>query len=251
MTDDLARIKSRLKELRLSHTAAILDEEVARATKERASYTMLIDRLVERELTRRRERALDRRLKAAGFPELKSLETYNFNFPTKIDARLVRELSTLGFVKAKESVWVAGLPGTGKTHIASALGIRAVEEGHTALYRPLSVITRDLHASIADHTEERRLRFYERIDILIVEDLGFATIPAETLPLVFEVFNRRHEKRSTIVTSNLDGDAAEKSFGNQAMAVAILDRLLHHAHLVTIVGPSFRAENRLSRRRGA
>lgn len=250
MSDDIEKIKSRLKELRLSHTAAILDEEVARATKERASYTTLIDRLVERELSRRRERALERRLKSAGFPELKALDTYDFNFPTKIDARLIRELGTLGFLKARESVWIAGPPGTGKTHIASALGIRAVEEGHTALYRPLSVIARDLHASIADHTEERRLRFYERIDVLVVEDLGFASIPVETMPLIFEVFNRRHEKRPTIVTSNLDGEAAEKSFGGQAMAVAILDRLLHHAHLVTVVGPSYRAENRLSKRRG-
>ena len=184
------------------------------------------------------------RFTTAGFPDAKSLDTYDFKFPEKIDARLVRELATLGFVKAKEAVWIAGPSGTGKTHIATALGLRAIEEGLSSLHRQMSAIARDLHASIADHSEERRLRFYERIDVLVVEDLGFADIPQESMSLVFDLFNRRYERRATIVTSNLSGDAAEKSVAHQAMAGAVFDRLLHHAHLVTIVGPSWRAKHR-------
>lgn len=248
MSDDLNSVREGLRELRLTHMAEIVEEEIARATKERASYTTVIARLVERERSRRRDLLYARRLKAAGFPEMKSLDTYDFSFPEKIDARLIRELATLGFEKAKEEVWIAGPSGTGKTHIACAFGLRAVEEGCTVLYRQMSVIVRDLHASIADHTEERRLRFYERQDLLIVEDLGFANTTQESMPLVFELFNRRHEHSSTIVTSNLDGESAEKTLPQKAMAVAILDRLLHHAHLVTIVGPSWRAEHRLSNR---
>ena len=244
MSDEIESIRKGLRDLRLSHAAEILEEELARATKERAGYSTLIARLVERERARRHERAYARRLKAAGFPEAKSLDTYDFTFPEKIDARLVRELATLGFVKAKEVVWIAGPSGTGKTHIATALGLRAIEASLSSLHRQMSAIARDLHASVADHSEERRLRFYERIDVLVVEDLGFADIPQESMSLVFDLFNRRYERRATIVTSNLSGDAAEKSVAHQAMAGAVFDRLLHHAHLVTIVGPSWRAKHR-------
>jgi len=250
VTDELDTIRNGLRELRLAHAADVVEEEIARATKERASYTTLVARLVERERARRRDLAYARRLKAAGFPETRSLDNYDFTFPTKIDARLVRELATLGFVKAKEAVWIAGPSGTGKTHIAIALGMCALAEGSAVLYRTMSVIARDLHASVADHTEERRLRFYERPDLLVVEDLGFANTPHESMSLVFELFHRRYERLSTIVTSNLDGGAAEKAFGHGAMAAAILDRVLHHAHLVTIDGPSWRAEHRLGTRRG-
>lgn len=248
MTDELDSIREGLRELRLAHAADIVEEELARATRERPSYTAFLARLVERERARRREQAYARRLKAAGFPETKSLDAYDFAFPTKIDARLVRELSTLNFLNAKESVWIAGPSGTGKSHIATALGMHALETGASVVYRPLSVIARDLHASIADHTEERRLRFYARSDLLVVEDLGFANTQHETMTLIFELFNRRYERRSTLVTSNLGGEAADKSFGHQALAVAILDRLLHHAHIVTIDGPSWRAEHRLAKR---
>lgn len=250
MTDELDVIRDGLRELRLTHAADVVEEEIARATKERASYTTLIARLVERERARRRDLAYARRLKTASFPETKSIDTYDFTFPTKVDARLVRELATLGFMKANEAVWIAGPSGTGKSHIAISLGMRAVAEGFTVFYRTMSIIARDLLASIADHTEERRLRFYVRPDLLIVEDLGFANTTPENLPLIFELFHRRYERLPIIVTSNLDGGTAEKTFGQQAMAAAVLDRLLHHAHLVTIDGPSWRAEHRLSKRRG-
>jgi len=247
--DGIADLKRELKELRLTHMAAILEDELAWATKERPSYTELVGRLVSKQLTRRREHARDRRLKAAGLPEAKRVEDYNFAFPDKIDARLVRELATLRFVQAKESVWIAGTPGTGKTHIATALGLRAVEVGYSVRYSSLAAIARRLHAAIADHSEEACLKGLDRIDVLIAEDLGFANIPQEALSLLFELFNRRYERRSTIVTSNLGVEAAEKSLGQQAVASAILDRLLHHAHVVTITGPSFRAEHRLNKRR--
>jgi len=103
--------------------------------------------------------------------------------------------------------------------------------------------------AIADHSEEDCLKSFERFDLLILEDLGFANIPQEALTLLFELFNRRYERRSTIVTSNIGGEAAEKSLGQKAIAAAILDRILHHAHVVTIDGPSYRTENRLTKRR--
>jgi len=249
VTDELDTIRAGLRELRLAHAADVIEEEIARATKERASYTTLVARLVERERGRRRDLAYGRRLKAAGFPETRSLDNYDFTFPKKIDARLVRELATLGFMKANEAVWIAGPSGTGKSHIAIALGMRALAEGSTVLYRTMSKIARDLLASVADHTEERRLRFYERPDLLIVEDLAFANTTPENMPLIFELFHRRYEHLPIIVTSNLDGDDAENTFGQRAMAAAVLDRVLHHAHLVTIDGPSWRAEHRLGKRK--
>jgi DNA replication protein DnaC len=249
MSTDHDRLKATLRELRLGHMADALDVEVARATKERTGYGELLARLLEHEQRRRAERSRERRLKAAAFPEMKSIEDYDFKAPTRIDARLVRELAALRFLSARESVWIAGPSGTGKTHIAIALGIAAVDAGFSARYASLAEIARALHASIADHTEDRRLRALDRIDLLVIEDLGFAKVSTEAMPLLFELFNRRYQRRSTIVTSNLDGDSAEKSLGNQAIAVAILDRLLHQAHLVAIDGPSYRAEHRLSKRR--
>lgn len=251
MSIDLDEIKRALREMRLGHMASILEAELAWATKERASYTELVARLVDKERQRRKERAQERRLKAAGFPQTKRIEDYDFDVPAKIDARLVRELATLRFLEARESVWIAGPSGTGKSHIAIALGMRAIEAGHRVRYSSFAAVSRQLHAAIADHSEEDGLKAFDRIDLLILEDLGFANIPQEALTLLFELFNRRYERRSTIVTSNIGGEAAEKSLGQKAIAAAILDRILHHAHVVTIDGPSYRTENRLSRRRAA
>lgn len=249
MSVDLDEIKRALCDMRLGHMASILDQELAWATKERPSYTELVARLVKKERQRRQERAQERRLKAAGFPQTKRVEDYDFDVPAKIDARLVRELATLRFVEARESVWIAGPSGTGKSHLAIALGMRAIEAGNRVRYSSFAAVSRSLHAAIADHSEEDCLKAFDRIDLLILEDLGFANIPQEALTLLFELFNRRYERRSTIVTSNIGGEAAENSLGQKAIAAAILDRILHHAHVVTIDGPSYRTENRLSKRR--
>lgn len=238
------QLDSRLRHLRLSGMAATLEVRNQEAIASSLTYGEFLELLVEDELNTRRDRLLARRIKKAGFPALKTLEDFDWSFNTSINKRQLFDLATARFMTQGQGIHLQGPPGVGKSHLAIALGIRAIHAGYPVLYRSAL----DLLESLAEATalDERKAMIQElcQVPLLIIDDLGLNRTPPGAAQNLLEIFMRRYEKASTIVTSNRPIEDWGKLLGDAAIATAILDRFLHHAVVITIKGRSYRLTKR-------
>lgn len=220
--------------------------ELARQCAERNwDHVEYLRRLIEGQYTERRQRIIERRVKAARFPVLKTLDQYQWDWPRKINRLQVQNLFRLGFVAEKANVVFLGTVGVGKTHLATALGYAACQEGHSVLFADAIRVINDLAAAQKRGLLKRQLRQYLAPEVLLLDEIGYLAIDHHGADLLFQVISQRYERGSLIVTTNKPFKQWASIFNNDAtIASAVLDRLLHHADTVVIEGQSFRMKDR-------
>jgi DNA replication protein DnaC len=243
-TDDLVPI---LKKLRLSGVLQTLELRTRQAVEDDLAHPEYLYRVLLDEVERRDQKQLDMRLRRAAFEAHKTVEDFDFTFNPAVPKAKVIDLATCAFVKRKEVVMLLGQAGVGKSHIAQAIGHRACMQGHTVLYTSASTMLTVMRAARADQSYDRKLLRYTTPELLIVDDVGLRPLRDFEAEDLFEVIRQRYERGATIWTSNRSEAEWYAMFGDELLASAAMDRLLHYATTVEITGESFR--NPRARRR--
>lgn len=230
-----------LLKLRLGGMATALEARLLQAQTDRLAPIDLVSALVSDELLRRGDRLIERRIKQAGFRDPnKTLDAFNFDFNRKMDRRLVFELATGRFITQHEDALFLGPPGTGKSHIAQALGRAVIQQGHRVLYREAHVLLEELAEASVDGSRKEHVTALATVPLLIIDDLGMRKLPATAAEDLLELVMRRYERTSTIITSNRPVEDWGKLLGDNAAVSAMLDRLLHHAAILKCGPRSYR-----------
>jgi DNA replication protein DnaC len=236
-----------LRQLRLSGIADALETRLVQAQAEKMVHLDFISTLVSDELVRRQDRLLERRLKQAGFRDRgRSLDAFDFDFNKKMNRRLVFELATARFVSQREDALFLGPPGTGKSHLAQAIGLSAIQQGYRVLYRETHVLLEEIAEAQLAGDRERKAYMAQLTawPLVIIDDIGMRKLPATAAEDLLEVIMRRYEKASTILTTNRPVEDWGKLLGDNAAVSALLDRLLHHAHILKCGPKSWRTKMR-------
>lgn len=237
-------ILARLKDLKLSGIIKTLDVRNEEAIKSSMSYMEFIELLISDEVVNRQTNGGNKRLQKARFPQHKTLEEYNFNCQPTISKRFVYNLAACEFIRKKENIAFIGPPGTGKTHLAIAIGVKAIAQGYKVLFTTVNEMLEELYISRADNSFQQKLRFYTTPDLLILDELGLKKLNQNSVDDFYEVISRRYEKGSVIITSNKVFEEWGRIFYDPVLATAILDRFVHHCHFVVIKGESYRMKQR-------
>ena len=240
---NLIELNRALKQLRLGGMATVLETRLRQAQTEPLAPIDLLSCLVSDELTRRGERLLERRTKQAQFRDSqKTLDNFDFTFNKKMNRSLVFDLAAGTFIARHEDALFLGPPGTGKSHLAQAIGQAAIQQGYRVLYRETHTLLDELAEASIDGTRKECLKFLETVPLLIIDDLGMRKLPLTAAEELLEVVMRRYERASTLLTSNRPVEDWGKLLGDAAAVSAMLDRLLHHGHLLKCGPRSWRTK---------
>ncbi len=230
-----------MRDLSLDHAAQQLDDATQKAIARNDSPTSLLDHLMREQLRVLLEaRARDSLKRSAIFP-LSTLDTYDYDFPEEIDREMIARAASLDFIKNHTSVVLLGPSGVGKTHIGNAIGQLACLRGHRVRFTTAADLANDLVAAQGRNTLHKRLATWASPELLIIDELGYLALDSRQADLLYQVFNRRYQRTSTLVTTNLAFKDWGTLFHNNAAASAIADRLVHKGLLVRILGPSYRS----------
>jgi DNA replication protein DnaC len=240
-----------LKQLKLPTVLREYDKVARECAREGVDHPRYLLRLIELELIDRERRTIERRIRAARFPAVKSFDTFDFTAIPSLNKMLVLELARGEFILRRENVIALGNSGTGKTHVALALGLAACQKGLTVAFTTTAALVHQL----MEARDERRLlklqRDLQAVKLLIVDELGYVPLSPTGAELLFEVLSLRYERGSTIVTSNLPFEDWTSVLGSERLTGALLDRLTHHVHILTMNGDSYRLKQSTGRRRSA
>jgi DNA replication protein DnaC len=249
-----ADLAESLKSLGLWRIAEELDDFVARATKSRWSAVQILGELARLEVQERARRSCERRLSQSKVGAFKPMANFDWNWPTKIDRTAVERVLSLGFVERAENVVLVSAQGLGKTMIAQNLAHGAVLAGHSALFVTAADLLLDLNKQDSPRALERRLQHYARPHVLCIDEVGYLSYDNHAADLLFQIVNRRYEKRPIVLTTNLAFAQWNTVFPNATCATALIDRLTHHAEILPIEGESYRKREaeqaQKARRRG-
>jgi DNA replication protein DnaC len=238
---NLIELQRALRQLRCSGMAAGLEPRLLEAQTDKLAPIDFLSTLVQDELLRRQDRLLERRMKQAGFRDRgKTLDTFDFDFNKKMNRRLVFELATGRFVSQHEDGLFLGPPGTGKSHLAQAIGFAVIQQGYRILYREAHLLLEELAEAQLGGTRKDYMAHVTTVPLLIIDDLGMKRLPHTAAEDLLEIVMRRYECASTLFTSNRPVDDWGKLLGDAAAVSALLDRLLHHAHVLTCGPKSWR-----------
>jgi DNA replication protein DnaC len=246
MKTNIAELDSRLAALRLPFLQEHCRPFAATAAKNSLSHLDYLAQLIEGETALRADRAVDRRIKAAKFPVIKTLEAFRWDWPKKINRLQIQDLFRLQFVHDKANVILLGLVGLGKTHIATALGHAACQQGMSVLFANAIDVINTLHSAQTKGSLKSELRKYTAPSLLILDEVGYLPIDQRGADLLFQVISARYERGSIVLTTNKAFKQWSSIFnGDSTITSAVLDRLLHHAETVVIEGSSFRMKDRI------
>jgi len=238
------RLKENLAGLSLNRILEVLDSHARLAQERETSYTDYLDGLIQEEVAFRSDKGVRTRIKFAHFPFIKTIEQFDFSFQPSLDKRKVEELFTLRFIDNKENSIFLGPPGTGKTHLAISLGVKACYQGCRVYFTTVPDMITVLRASLADNSFERVLKSLTQPSLLILDEIGYLPLDREGSSLFFQLISKRYEKGSIILTSNKSFGEWGNIFADTVIASAILDRLLHHSTTFNIRGDSYRLKEK-------
>ena len=210
---------------------------------EGTDHSQYLRRLAELELIDRHQRMAERRIRAARFPTVKSLDTFDFPAIPSVNKALVMELARCEYIQRQENIIAVGSSGTGKTHVALGLGLAACQKGMSVVFTTAAALVHELMEARDDRRLLNLQRQLSRLNLLIVDELGFVPLSPTGAELLFEVFSQRYERGSILVTTNLPFDEWTEVFGSERLTGALLDRLTHHVHILEMNGESYRLKH--------
>jgi len=249
---NLIGLNRALRQLRLGAMAAVLETRLQQAQAEPMAPIDLISCLVTDELNRRSQRLLERRRKQAQFRDPnKTLESFDFQFNKKMNRSLVFDLASAAFIARREDALFLGPPGSGKSHLAQAIGVAAIQQGYRVLYREAHSLLEELSEATLEGTRKQVVDWFATVPLLIIDDLGRRKLPQTAAEELLEIIMRRYERASTLVTSNRPVEDWGKLLGDSAAVTAMLDRLLHHGHVLKCGPRSWRTKMDLPQQEAA
>lgn len=237
----MTQLNERLASLGLYATAQNLEDLIARATKGRWGAMELLEHLSEEELKERARRSLERRLTRSRIGRFRPMADFDWGWPKRIDREMVEAALRLDFIEATRNIVIVAPHGVGKTMLAQNIAHQAVLNGHSALFITASQLLLDLGSQDSARALDRRLRHYcTQTGLLVVDELGYLSYDSRSADLLFQVISRRYENKSLVLTTNLPFSEWPNVFPNAACATALIDRVIHHADIITIEGESYR-----------
>ena len=239
------RIRAHAERLRLTHLQEAADSLVSRAEEAKMGYLDFLDLVLEEEVGIREGRRFRNALKLSGLPHHKGLDEFDFSFQPKLEPRKIKDLAALGFVEEKANVCLLGPPGVGKTMLGVGLSIAACQAGYSVYFTTLDDMVRNLKEADASGRFAKKLATYLKPAVLVLDEVGYLPLSRPEGNMVFQLVSRRYERGSIIWTSNKAFGELGGVLGDDVLAAAILDRLLHHAHVISINGPSYRLKDRM------
>ena len=243
---NLIELNRALKQLRLGGIAAVLETRLLQAQTQSMAPIDLVSCLISDELSRRTNRLLERRQKQAQFRDpQKTLDNFDFSFNKKLNRSLVFDLATAGFIAKHEDALFLGPPGTGKSHLAQAVGLAAIQQNYRVLYRETHTLLDEIAEATIDGSRKQHMELLATVALLIIDDLGMRKLPSTAAEDLLEIVMRRYERASTLMTSNRPVEDWGKLLGDSAAVSAMLDRLLHHGHVLKCGPRSWRTKNDL------
>jgi len=241
---NLIELQRALGQLRLGGMATVLETRLRQAQAEAMTPIDLISCLVSDELTRRSDRLLERRRKQAAFRDAhRTLDNFDFTFNPKMNRSLVFDLATCAFIGRREDALFLGPGGTGKSHLAQAIGQAAIQQGYRVLYRETHILLDELADAVADGSRKEFMESLATVPLLIIDDFGMLKLPLTAAEDLLEIVMRRYERASTLLTSNRPVDDWGKLLGDVAAVAAMLDRILHHGHVLKCGPRSWRTKS--------
>ena len=237
MTEELEQL---LKGLRLKKILEIADEQIRRAEQEQITYHEFLLRLVRPQWHAKQDQALDWRIRRAGLPELWTLESFPYKKQPGVNRRQIRALAELDFIPRAENIVLIGPTGTGKTGLASGLLLKALQNGYRGQFIRAQDLFDDMYASLADRSSRKLINQLARLDLLLIDEMGYLNLKPEQSNIFFKLMEERYNRRATLITTNLDYDEWPHFLGQKPMVEALLSRLRHHCHTLRIDGPSLR-----------
>ena len=243
MTDDLI---AKIRKLKLAGLAKTVDMRAEQAIKESLSYVEFLELLINDEHLNRGRSRRDELIRRAKFPQHKTVEEFNFSWQPNLNRQEIYGFGTCEFIRKRQNIAFIGLPGTGKTHLSIALGIKSIEQGYSTFFTTLSGMMEDLYISRADNSFRQKLKKYVQPDLLIIDEFGLKKLNQTSVDDLYEVISRRYEINSTIITSNKEFSEWGSILFDPVLASAILDRFVHHCSFVSIDGDSYRMKERIN-----
>ena len=239
------QLQKNLHELKLTQISLQIDDYINKINEHKLSIVDALCELTSKEVEVKNFNATNAMVKVAGFPHLKEIKDFDFDFQPSVNKAQILEFESLGFIDKKENIVFLGPSGVGKTHLATAIGIASAKKRNTTYFIKCHDLIMQLKKAKLENRLEDRLKHFNKYKLLIIDELGYLPIDKEDSKLFFQLIDRRYENKSTIITTNINFGEWDDIFGDPVIANAIVDRILHHAKVVTINGKSYRLKDHL------
>ena len=236
-------LKSKLRDLKLAGVVKSVDSRNKYALENKLSYIEFLETIIEDEYANRLANSFQKRFSKSKLSQQKTIDNYDFTYQPQLDRKLIRDLASCRFILEKKNIVFMGKPGTGKTHLANAIGLEAIKQGYKVIFTHVNDMIEKLFASKADGTYNVAQRNYLAADLLILDEIGFKKIPTTGLDDFFEIIRHRYENGSMIITTNRNFEDWGQIFGDMVLAAAIIDRVVHYSFIIKITGESYRIKN--------
>ncbi len=241
-TSTYSRIMSNLEFLKSKESLNVIDETLDYVNRNNLSFLDGFVYFTEAQVAKKKENLINHSVKMAGFPKIKTLSEFEFDYQPGINQKQIEDFNSLRFIEKKENIVFYGNSGVGKTHLATAIGVTAAQNRNSTYFIKCSDLMDNLHRAYIEGRLNERLKKLSGYKLLIIDELGYLPISREDSKLFFQLIDKRYERNSTIVTTNINFSQWDEIFGDPIIASAIIDRLLHHSSVVTIKGKSYRLQ---------